>query len=70
VGSKIAGAVLGFLSSNSRPYGDVDPAAAVSHDSSPVISVPHGVQNDGSNATWPPGSKLCQIVSVLPVKRS
>src|SRR5262245_36336211 len=51
-GSVIAGAVIGFLSSNRRPYGlMVHPAAPEHHDSSAVMYVPHGVQYEASNAT-------------------
>ena len=42
-GLEMAHAVRGFFSSKSRPYGLVDPVAAVSQLSSAVISVPHGV---------------------------
>ena len=45
----------------------VHPAGSEHHDSSAVMKVPHGVQNDGSKATCSPGFRLCQIVSVLPV---
>lgn len=67
----MAGAVSGFLSSNSRPYGLVEPAAAVVQDSSAVMNVPHGVQYEASNERCPPAvPRLCQIVSVSPVFRS
>jgi hypothetical protein len=45
----------------------VHPAAALHHDSSAVMYVPHGVQNEASNETWPAGAELFQIVAVAPV---
>src|SRR5689334_3680231 len=66
----IPGASIGFFNSNKRPYGEVDPAAAVSQDSSAVINVPQGVQKLASKETWARGAGLCQIVSVRPELRS
>ena len=43
--------IEGILELEEPPVRDVDPAAAVSQDSSPVMNVPLGVQYRVSNAT-------------------